>query len=120
MYLFLAAGAVVLFSFLAVATWSDARRRERESYYRNDTVKRISEVHGNDAALAFMREQKLQSRRRELEGIRLGGMITVGVGIGLMVFLWQLDRDVPVFWVGLIPLLIGAAMLIHVFLADSQ
>ena len=118
--LFLACGAVALFSFLAVASWSDSRRRERESYYKHETMSKIAEQQGGEVAIAYMREEKKQARRRELEGIRLGGMITAGVGIGLMFILYQEDRGDPVFWVGLIPLLVGVALLAHYFLAIDK
>lgn len=118
--LFLACGAVALFSFLAVASWSDSRRKERESYYKHETIKKIAEQQGGDAAMAYLREEKKLARRKELEGLRLGGMITTGVGIGLMIFLYQDDRGDPAFWVGLIPLLVGAALLAHYFLSFEK
>ena len=33
-------GSIALFSFLAVTTWSEARRKEREAYYRAETLKK--------------------------------------------------------------------------------
>ena len=39
-------GSIALFSFLAVASWSDARRKEREAYYRSETLKKIAESSG--------------------------------------------------------------------------
>ena len=37
-------GSIALFSFLAVAAWSDARRKEREAYYTSETLKKIAEI----------------------------------------------------------------------------
>ena len=42
-FLFFSVGAISLFSFIAVASWSDARRREREAYYKTDLLKKLCE-----------------------------------------------------------------------------
>jgi hypothetical protein len=111
-------GSIALFSFLAVAAWSDARRKEREAYYRSETLKKIAESSGEGAksALELLREQEKNFVKRRLEGMKIGGLVTAAVGIGLMVFLRGLVHDEPVYLVGLIPLLIGAALLIYPFL----
>jgi hypothetical protein len=119
LFIFLGLGAIALFSFLAVATFADSRRRERESYYKNEAIKKVAESQGGEAALACIREEKSISRRREIEGIRLGGMICSGVGIGLMVFLHQIAQNEPVFWVGLIPLLVGVALVAHSYMVQN-
>ncbi|MGB8010280.1 MAG: hypothetical protein WCF68_01595 [Terriglobales bacterium] len=111
-------GSIALFSFLAVAAWSDARRKERETYYKNETLKKIAESSGEGAkaAIELMREQEKNLVRRRLEGMKLGGLITAVVGIGVMVLLHGLEHDEPVYLAGLIPLLIGVAMLLYVLL----
>jgi len=111
-------GSIALFSFLAVASWSDARRKEREAYYKNETLKKIAESSGEGAksALELLREQEKNAAKRRLEGMKLGGLITAAVGIGLMVFLHGVEREEPAYLVGLIPLLIGLALLIYPFL----
>ena len=45
-------------------------------------------------------------------GLQLGGLITVAVGVGLMIFLLAMVHR-PVFFVGLIPLLIGAVLFFY-------
>src|SRR5262245_10427500 len=57
-FLFLGVGAVCLFSFLAVASWTDARRREREAYYRSEAIKKLSEIQGtvSEPVLQLIRE----------------------------------------------------------------
>jgi hypothetical protein len=113
LWLFLAIGAVALFSFLAVSSWADSRRREREAFYRNETLKKIAEAGAGSAnALEIMREQERNARERRRDGIRLGGLINLAIGAGLIIFLWKLTGD-AVAWVGLIPLFIGVAMLLH-------
>jgi hypothetical protein len=112
-------GSIALFSFLAVASWSDARRREREAYYKNETLKKIAESSGEGAraAIELLREQEKSTVKRRLEGMKLGGLITAVVGIGVMVLLHGIANDEgPVYLVGLIPLLIGLALLLYAFL----
>jgi hypothetical protein len=111
-------GSIALFSFLAVASWSDARRKERETYYKSETLKKIAESSGEGAkaAIELMREQEKSTEKRRLEGMKLGGLITAVVGIGVMVLLRGLEHDEPVYLAGLIPLLIGLALLIYAFL----
>jgi hypothetical protein len=111
-------GSIALFSFLAVAAWSDARRREREAYYKNETLKKIAESSGEGAkaAIELLREQNRSVTKRRLEGMKLGGLITAAVGIGVMALLHGLANDEPVYLAGLIPLLIGLAMLTYTFL----
>ena len=110
-------GSIALFSFLAVASWSDARRRERETYYNTEALKKIAESPGEGAraAIQYLQEQDRSVTRRRLEGMKLGGLITSAVGIGLMALLRGLVREEPVYLVGLMTLLIGAALLIYVF-----
>jgi hypothetical protein len=110
-----AVGAIAVFSYLAVVSWLDARRREREAYYKSEALKKLSEMQGAGAvsALEFMREEERSAERRRQGGLRLGGLITLAVGIGMMVFLRALEHDKPVYLVGLIPLLIGVALLAY-------
>jgi hypothetical protein len=115
MALFLSVGAIALFSFIAVAAYSDNRRKEREAYYKSETLKKMVESQGtgSTSAVELMREQERIAARRRLEGQKLGGIITLAVGVGLMIFLKAVDHDEPAFLVGVIPLLVGAALLAY-------
>jgi hypothetical protein len=117
-----AVGAVALFTFLAVATWSENRRKEREAYYKSETLRKAIEQGGNSAesVLAMMREQDLQATRRRIEGLRLGGLVTTAVGTGVMVFLYYLVTEVPVWLAGVIPLLIGIVLTGYGFLTRVE
>jgi hypothetical protein len=110
-------GSIALFSFLAITTWSEARRKEREAYYTSETLKKIAESSGEGAksALELMRERQKNIVKNRLEGVKLGGLITAAVGIGVMALLRGLVNDEPVYLSGLIPLLIGVAMLVYAF-----
>ena len=112
--LFLSTGAVALFSFVAVAKWSDNRRREREAFYKSEVLKKIAEMQGD--TVAMLREQERNSLRRLREGIKLAGVTTAAVGIGLMPFLRAIAPDQPVYLVGLLPLLVGVALLSYSYL----
>jgi len=109
-------GALALFTFLAVASYADARTKERLSYYRNETFKKLAEQSGDgaDRVLEMIREEEQIDQRRRLEGLKLGGLITTMVGIGTMVFLGVLAAEIAL--AGLIPLLIGLSLLAYVFL----
>jgi uncharacterized membrane protein (GlpM family) len=48
--------------------------------------------------------------------MKLGGLITAVVGIGVMALLRGLVSDEPVYLAGLIPLLVGLAVLTYTFL----
>jgi cadmium resistance protein CadD (predicted permease) len=63
-----------------------------------------------------MREEERNAERRRHGGLRLGGLISLAVGIGMMVFLRAVEYDKPVYLVGLIPLLIGVALLAYSYL----
>ncbi|HLB93446.1 MAG TPA: hypothetical protein VJK27_13980, partial [Terriglobales bacterium] len=102
-------GSIALFSFLAVNGWADARRKEREAYYRGETLKKIAESSGEAAksALEMLREQEKFAARRRIEGLKLGGLITTAVGIGVMVLLSGLRVAEPIYLAGVIPVLVG-------------
>lgn len=120
--------STVFFSFIATMTWLRTRRKEREAYYRNETLKKLAEGQGGAAsAIEFMREKERIAVRQRLEGQKLGGLVTVAVGIAIMVFLKGVtasDSDPAahqVYLVGLIPLLIGVVLLAYsLFLAPKE
>lgn len=111
-------GIVAVFTFVAVAAWSDSRREERESYYRHETYRKIMDTPGDstEAVVRLMREREMQERRKKVEGLKLGGMITFVVGIGVMIFLYALIDEASVSLVGLIPALIGLVLMVYGFL----
>ena len=116
-YAFLIVAVICVFTFVSIASWADARRKERAAYYRSETIKKIAEAQGGGgpAAIEYLREEDRIARRREREGQKLGGLITMGVGIGLTVFLGAVVNQSGrgVMWLGLIPFLTGVALLIY-------
>lgn len=120
MALFLAVAASGMWAFIAVASWGDSRRKEREAYYRHETMKKISEMPG-EAGLELLREDERLALRRRRESIKLGGLVTSAIGAGLMIFLRAIDNSEPVYLVGLIPFRSGAALLTyHYFLGPNE
>ena len=120
LWLFLSIGAVSLFVvFIPLVTWMENRRKEREAFYQAETIRRLAEASGEGAkaAIELMREQNRLSRIKMLEGMKIGGVINLGVGVGLVIFLRVLlgsGQGSP-FLCGLIPGFIGIGMLTYVF-----
>jgi hypothetical protein len=117
LWVFLSVGAVALFGvFLPFTTWLESRRKEREAFYKAETFRRVSESSGDGgkASIEFLREQNRLVQFRTLEGLKIGGLIMVGTGIGVVVLLWFLAGP-AVSSCGVIPLLIGVAMLVYVY-----
>ncbi len=110
-FMFLSVGAVALFGFIAVASWADARRKEREAYYKSEMLKKLSESQGAAAVIDLLREEQKQAAARRREGLRLGGLINIAIGVGLAVFLAGMVQTERAYLLGVIPLLIGAALL---------
>ena len=97
-------------SLVAVIMWLAARMKEREDYYRSETLKKIAESPSSTTALDYLREADRITARRTRGGLRLGGLIAMSIGIGLMVFLRTLTPESGVYTVGVIPLLVGVSL----------
>jgi hypothetical protein len=118
MWMFLSIGAVSMFVvFIPLVTWIDSRRKEREAFYKADTFRRVAESSGEGAkaALAMLQEEGRQARIKRRESMKIGGLTNLAVGIALLIFLHALVGNEPVYLCGLIPGLIGVAMLVYVF-----
>jgi len=119
LWMFLSIGAVALFVvFIPLVSWIDSRRKEREAFYKADTMRRLAESSGEGAraAIDMLREEDRLRRIKTREGMKIGGLINMAVGIGLGTLLWSIggNQGSP-YLVGLIPGLIGVAMLVYVF-----
>lgn len=113
---------VAFFSFLAVGSWMKARVRERQAFYQSEMIKRIAETQEGASALEYLRDGERMSARHRREGQKLGGLITLAVGIGIMIFLRHVpispdsDGDTSAYLVGIIPALIGVALMAYAYL----
>jgi peptidoglycan/LPS O-acetylase OafA/YrhL len=119
MWVFLSIGAVALFVvFIPLVTWIDGRRKEREAFYKAETFRRLTEssAEGAKAALEMLREQERQQIVKSREGMKISGLVCIGVGVALIFFLYAKNNSS--YLVGLIPALVGVANLVYVlFLA---
>jgi len=116
---------VMVFSFASIAVWVTGRGKEREAFYKSENIRRVAEStnDGAKAAIDLLREESRLERLKKREGIKLGGLICVAVGVALMIFLGiyqgaagpvSAGHERAVCLVGLIPGLIGVALLVYV------
>jgi Flp pilus assembly protein TadB len=114
---------VAILSFVAVVIWAFQRRKERESLYYNETIRKIAEMHGPQAMLDYMRETDKLKTRRVGNGLTLGGILAVFGGAALTFFLFN-AVFIPsavggggghgfIYLVGLIPVLVGLGLLFY-------
>lgn len=113
---------ITVFSFTAVVSWAKERRKEREAYYKSETLKKLAESGpGAAAVLELMREEDRVARRKAREGMTIGGLVNIGVGIALVIFLRAIAHNQPaVGYVGLIPLVVGVALLIYIYILGPK
>jgi hypothetical protein len=117
-WIFLSVGAVCLFGvFLPTAIFMENQRKEKDAFYKAETLRRLTETSGEGAkaVLDHLRQEERMKQIKTREGMKIGGVINLGVGIGLIIFLRALIGGEPIYLCGLIPGLIGAAMLAYVF-----
>ena len=113
MFLFLSVAVASVFTFIGMTVWASERRREREAFYHAEVLKKIAETPGSVAAAQeYLRERQRLADRNLRGALRLAGLIVSFAGIGVMAFLYASPSG-PRFQVGLIPLLVGLALLIY-------
>jgi hypothetical protein len=107
---------VAFFTFLSIIFWVSYRKREREAFYKSETLRRITEASGEGAkaAIELLKEDDRLKRINTREGLKIGGVVCIGVGIALVIFLWTLIGP-KVALCGLIPGFIGVALLMYLF-----
>lgn len=125
MWMFLSIGAVALFAvFIPLVTFLDNQRKEREAFYRAETLRRIAESssEGAKAATELYREEERRTALKKIEGFKVGGLINIGVGVALTIFLRFMLGSGPgsPYLCGLIPLFVGVALLAYgLFMAPN-
>jgi hypothetical protein len=118
LWMFLSVSTVVVFAvFIPLISWIESRRKEREAFYKAETFRRLAESSGDGAkvALEMLQAQSRTERLKKREGVKVGGLINIGVGAGLMIFLHSIGGAGSPYLCGLIPGFIGVAMLTYVF-----
>lgn len=127
LFLFLSVLMVSVFSFVSIAVWSESRRKEREAYYKAESLRRVAEMPGDGAkyVVEMMREderirqvQQFSNEMKKLEGMKIGGLVNLAVGTGLFLLIYFTAPERGAAFVGFIPGLIGVALLVYaMFLA---
>ena len=104
------------FIMVIFAIWFGTRKKEREAFYKAETLRRITESSGEGAkaAIELLKEEDRLKRIKDREGMKVGGLVLTGVGLALVIFLGALSGP-KIALCGLIPGLIGVALLIYVY-----
>ena len=120
----LAFWVLVAYTLISVARWANGARKEREAYYKTGSAARIAQAATEGtSALEILREQERIAQQKRREGQKLGGLISVALGVGMIVFIHAMQgpNSQGAFLIGLIPVLIGAVLVIYaVFLAPKS
>ena len=125
LWMFLSIGAVAMFGvFIPLVVFFESRRKEREAFYRAETLRRVSEAPGEaaKAALELLHEEERIRAVKQLEGMKVGGLVNLGLGVALPIFLRFMIGGGPgsPYLCGLIPMFIGLALLCYaLFLAPN-
>jgi hypothetical protein len=112
-------GSIAVFGWLAVHSWVESRQKEREAFYRSETLRRYTESNQPDMLARFLAEEKAarhEMRVQQRESLRLGGLVAMMGGFGFGVMMGGLAPQHRYYLLGLVPVLIGLAILIYVYL----
>jgi hypothetical protein len=116
MWIFLSIGAFSLFGiFLPTVTWIDKQHKEREAFYKAETIRRVAEASGEGAKAAFelLQQQSRLARQKQREGMKIGGIVCVAVGLASVIFLRVQGGP---YLAALTPAFVGVALLVYVYL----
>ncbi|MEZ5332327.1 MAG: DUF6249 domain-containing protein [Thermoanaerobaculia bacterium] len=106
---------ICTFIFLTTLVWAKLRRRERDAYYRHELAKAMIQrgAEGDEVARLLRKSNPGLAERRE--ALKLGGFLTLALGVGFMVGFQWIPADEPIWKLGFVPTLLGLAMLLHAF-----
>ena len=126
MFLFLSVAAICVFSFISISVWTDARRKEREAYYKAEAARRLTDLAGQgvQAVIEIMREEERIERQKSaiaevkrLEGLKIGAVVNIGVGIALYAFMRSVGGPGMV---GAFPFAIGMALAVYAYVLANK
>ena len=114
--------------------WADARKKEREAFYRSEVRKKLIEQWGgtnSEQLRELLRDDSRHSELRQLcdlahedrppdprrrrERLLLAGLVTSALGAGLVIALNLMPTGSRIAYIGIVPILVGVALLIHAF-----
>lgn len=108
---------MIVFAFVSVVIWTEARRKEREALYRNELLKKLAETPGTGAesVLANLREEEQRKHARRREYFTLGGILCAALGLAVLMghFLTPDTRNDGAWALCFVPLMLGLALLVH-------
>ena len=116
-------GAVSLFTFLAIASRAEERRKTEEARSKYEFLKRLAEGSGFDLD-KYARFQEIEAQaqaRRRTDNLMLAGWILLAIGVSLSIFLYSVGSDHGdhggrgAAAVGIIPAGVGVALLLSAF-----
>ena len=108
------------FLFVGVVIWMKQRRSERDSFYRHELVKKMAERSESEAQLIeFIREEARIRQGNRKQGLMIGGLVTLAIGISYMVAFWIFLGE-GLWALGAIPAAIGLALLLSGVLFDAK
>lgn len=125
---------IAVFTFLSIAAWSDARKKEREAFYRSEVRKKLIEKWGGTNTeqlmevlredsknselgqlLSFARDDQPYDPRRRRDRFILAGLVTAAIGGGMWIVFSVMPFGSGVSHIGILPLIVGVALLIYAF-----
>lgn len=110
---------ICVFIFLSTVVWAKQRRRERDAYYRHELAKAMVARGADVDEVARMLRKSGSTLGERREALKLGGLLTLAVGVGFMIGFQWIPAEEPIWTIGAIPALLGLAMLVYAFSARS-
>ena len=114
---------ISLFTFLAISSVADNRRKQDEARAKYEFLKKMAEGGNFDVEkyMEFEQVERRAWRERRIENLRLGGLILVGLGVALVAFFYAVaDHDRRVATLGLIPAAVGAALFLAAWMMSRS
>ena len=125
LFAFLSVVVIASFTFAAISSSANSKRLEREAFYRSEVIKRLTESDSFTSAdvVLFQLEEGRAEESRRREKTQRAGLVTASTGIGLAIFLYAMlkaETSKPIYLVGIIPILIGVALIVAAFLGRKK
>ena len=103
--------ATAFFTFISFIVWFDGRRTEREAHYRDEMARKIRDAEDPGPILEYVRANEKADADRVRLKVSVSGLITTAVGAALMIFMYNIVPQYPVYLIGLFPLFVGMVLL---------
>jgi hypothetical protein len=111
-WIFQAVVITAVLSFGAVVIWVRSQRKEREEYYRAETMKKVAETGAAAAAIEFARERDRLARAGLRRGLQLAGLVTLAAGVGFGIFAAGIEKNEPIYLLSAMPILVGLVLFV--------